>query len=205
MYLLILSSLKTRCMFVFYPANFIYYIWWKRLDFLNLYLSFFKRKLADKYAQSWMYWQYKYYQDITTCTPEGEALFYSNGTACEGKLRVLSRTYPRAVAGSLDFYEFNSQTGYFNLAFYPLSTPASDMSSVTEIVFYRDLFYPFGIQVAVNGEYESGSDMFEIICPENKTGNVLQISQKSGTPSPYQTVLITITACEESSNSCTCV
>ena len=28
-------------------------------------------QVADGYLQSWMYWQYKYYEDITTCTPEG--------------------------------------------------------------------------------------------------------------------------------------
>ena len=24
-------------------------------------------RLADKFQQSWMYWQFKYYEDITTC------------------------------------------------------------------------------------------------------------------------------------------
>ena len=28
-------------------------------------------QVADEYLQSWMYWQYKYYEDLTTCTPEG--------------------------------------------------------------------------------------------------------------------------------------
>ena len=45
-------------------------------------------QLAESHQQSWMYWQFKYYHDITTCTPEGEALYFSNGTVSQAKLRV---------------------------------------------------------------------------------------------------------------------
>ena len=50
-------------------------------------------KLADENQQSWMYWQFKFYNDITTCTPgtEGsstEALYFSNGTVSIAKLTV---------------------------------------------------------------------------------------------------------------------
>lgn len=41
-------------------------------------------KLADSAQQSWMYWQFKYYQDITTCTPQGESLYEEDGSVCTG-------------------------------------------------------------------------------------------------------------------------
>jgi endoglycosylceramidase len=50
-------------------------------------------RMADDHQQSWMYWQYKYYNDITTCTPgtEGsstEAMYFANGTVSIAKLTV---------------------------------------------------------------------------------------------------------------------
>jgi hypothetical protein len=31
-------------------------------------------ELADKRQQSWMYWEFKYYHDITTITPKGKLI-----------------------------------------------------------------------------------------------------------------------------------
>ncbi len=50
----------------------------------------------------------RYYHDITTCTPEGETMYYANGTVVESKLRVLSRTYPQVTAGALKSFKFDT-------------------------------------------------------------------------------------------------
>ena len=41
-------------------------------------------EMADEHRQSWMYWQFKYFQDITTCTPQGESLYNDDGSVCTG-------------------------------------------------------------------------------------------------------------------------
>lgn len=45
------------------------------VDSLNYVLN-----TADAQIQSWAYWQFKYYHDITTASPDGAESFYINGT-----------------------------------------------------------------------------------------------------------------------------
>lgn len=59
-------------------------------------------KEADKYWQSWFWWQYKYYQDSTSSTspPWEQSLYYPNGTTQEKKIFALSYPYAYAICGT---------------------------------------------------------------------------------------------------------
>lgn len=132
-------------------------------------------KQADKYQQSWMYWQFKYFQDLTTCTPQGESLYQDDGTVCMDKLKILSRTYPQAVAGAIRSYTFNVATGTFDLSFNPTSRSAGD---ITEIYVNHDLTYPHGMRVVLSSDDQSVGDAFEVMCPTLRDPSHLVLKQK---------------------------
>jgi len=56
--------------------------------------------LADAHMQSWTYWSFKPYDDITTnASPLSEGLYYRNGTLQRQKLAELSRPYAPLISG----------------------------------------------------------------------------------------------------------
>jgi endoglycosylceramidase len=101
--------------------------------------------LVDKYQQSWIYWQFKFYQDITTCC-SGESLYDENGNIYMDKVKSLSRTYPQAVAGNSVEYKFNSFNAEFDMSY----TASSSNSNTDTIIYFNYVSYYFqGIAVSV--------------------------------------------------------
>ena len=45
---------------------------------------------ADSEIQSWSYWQYKFFEDITTASQDGAESFYVNGTLDIAKVSLFS-------------------------------------------------------------------------------------------------------------------
>lgn len=92
---------------------------------------------------------------------------------CMDKLKVLSRTYPMATAGTLVSYEFNYHTLDFNMEYTPLAvlnngTPGTangddDKAHTTEIFYNKDTFYTNGINVEVTGALATS---MKVICPK---------------------------------------
>src|SRR4051812_5169943 len=72
---------------------------------------------ADKHIQSWAYWQYKYFDDITTQGGGGESLWFPNGTLDTGKVKILSRTYAQAIAGVPTQQSFDVENGNYALTY----------------------------------------------------------------------------------------
>ena len=56
---------------------------------------------ADSALQSWTYWTYKSFDDITTQNAQTESFFDEQGGLQLTKLRTLSRPYPRVTASIL--------------------------------------------------------------------------------------------------------
>lgn len=168
--------------------------------------------LADRFQQSWMYWQFKYFEDLTTCTPLGESLYDGEGAVCQNKLAVLSRTYPQAVAGTLHSYAFDSHTAAFTMSYTPLATlPAQGSSSdaaTSEVYFNRELFYPHGVKVQVSG---AASSVLSVQCPSllDRSTSILRLVQvqslPAGTSDDAAAVSVTISKCSSiTSEGCTC-
>ncbi|PRP75110.1 hypothetical protein PROFUN_03946 [Planoprotostelium fungivorum] len=99
---------------------------------------------ADARAQSWAYWQLKYYNDITTAG-SGESLYDTEGKIEPRKLRELTRTFAPAVQGQVENIHFDSSTGIFSLQF--LSN--GNITRPTEIYLNEDIYYPKGFTVDV--------------------------------------------------------
>lgn len=54
-----------------------------------------------KYFRSWMYWQFKYYDDITTAAMPGttESFYDVNGHLQLNKVKALATPYAYAICG----------------------------------------------------------------------------------------------------------
>jgi len=101
--------------------------------------------LADSNLQSWAYWQYKYFNDLTT-SGSGEGFYDQKGELEEAKVRELSRTYAFAIAGIPRVVEFDPNTSIFRLSF----TINRAITAPTEIYLNEDWYYPKGYEVVVS-------------------------------------------------------
>ena len=78
---------------------------------------------ADSAQQSWAYWQFKSYHDITTASNDVESFYWPNGSLQQDKVDALSRAYPQAVAGFITRQEFDRCNHRFKLWYEMLATP----------------------------------------------------------------------------------
>jgi len=136
------------------------------------------RQAAKHGGQSWMYWQYKYFQDLTTCTPSGESLFDSDGKPSIEKLGILTRPYPSAIAGNLISFDFDDKrANLFVLKYSLLANPALTSSSydldnaTTVIRFNADMHYPRGLFISIAG---SGATSVSFQCIDRSSINLVQ-------------------------------
>lgn len=59
-------------------------------------------ELTESSFNSWSYWQFKYYNDITTAArpPTTESFYDNSGNLQEHKVKALSRPYFTAICGT---------------------------------------------------------------------------------------------------------
>lgn len=109
--------------------------------------------LADKHLQSWAYWQYKSYFDITTAsTASGESFFDADGQPEANKVKALSRAFAHAVAGVPTKQSF-SRTGAYVLDY------VLDRSIDAPTVIYANpSYYPNGYTVTALSGVVTTSD-----------------------------------------------
>lgn len=90
---------------------------------------------ADQYLQSWTYWDYS------------DGAFYdSNGQPLQYLMEEFSRTYARAVSGTILSMSYSRLTSIFRLEFSAINLPNNPP---TEIYYNQDLHYPNGIIVTI--------------------------------------------------------
>ncbi|KAJ4461998.1 putative Glycoside hydrolase [Paratrimastix pyriformis] len=99
---------------------------------------------ADKYMENWDYWQFKYFQDLTTADAL-EGFYDSNGNLEVSKVRALSRTFAPAIAGVPVSMAFDPETALYNLKYNP--NPAA--KGPTEIYLNEAWYYPHGFDVTI--------------------------------------------------------
>eukprot|EP00164_Ancoracysta_twista_P002135 GFYU01002818.1.p1 GENE.GFYU01002818.1~~GFYU01002818.1.p1 ORF type:complete len:519 (-),score=171.59 GFYU01002818.1:109-1665(-) len=98
--------------------------------------------VADDYLQSWITWEYKEY---TGKTGYSQSLWSINGTFNEALARVISRTYPQAIAGTAQSFKFVEETSAFELQY----LIKSDATMPTEIFVHQEYHYPNGMTVTL--------------------------------------------------------
>lgn len=98
---------------------------------------------------SWYYWQFKYFQDITTASDPAtnEALYNLDGTLQATKLKALSRSYAHRICGKPNSTQFEAESALFYLAY----APGSCGDKNTEVYLSEDFYYPQGFNVQFTG------------------------------------------------------
>lgn len=142
----------------------------------------------------------RYYEDITTCTPEGETLYNDDGTVVQSKLRLLSYTYPQATAGTIQSYAFDAATAAFSLVYTPLASVAvSNVEAITtDIYFNQELHYHSGkVSIVV-----SDASMFQITCNTPVANHITLLQVRDNVD--QADVTVTVTRCRVGDENCFC-
>jgi len=162
--------------------------------------------LADQFQQSWIYWQFKYYEDLTTCTPQGESLYDADGSVNAHKLTLLSRSYPQAVAGKVDSYTFHPVTKQFDVQFVGItaenwnnaeSSPA--IARTSDFYLNQALSYPHGFTVDLTfpSTGQDATGYFVVNCPNKaeQSLNHLTLLQTTALSTAADSIALKVTAC----------
>jgi len=99
---------------------------------------------AEQRLQSFSYWQFKFFEDLTSQNSL-ESLYDTNGQLELNKVSTLSRTYFRAVTGTLLFSYFDPYGGRYTATF-SLNT---GIFTSSEIYLNEDIHYPNGFSVSI--------------------------------------------------------
>ena len=74
--------------------------------------------VADEHLVGWAYWQFKYYEDLTTSAGTGSEGFYNQDGSLQGwKVKALSRSYLMYTQGVLTSQKFNTETAGLEASF----------------------------------------------------------------------------------------
>jgi len=123
---------------------------------------------ADRVLQSWAYWQFKYFDDLTTVSGPVESFYTFNGSLQENKVAALSRTYAPVVAGSPVSMKYDPSSKAYRLRYI---TENSTVALLSEIYLNRAMHYSTGADVRVL----RGS----LVAPLQPGGNFLAIQANS--------------------------
>lgn len=133
---------------------------------------------ADKYWQSWFWWQYKYYKDSTSSTnpPWQQSLYYPNGTVQYNKVFTLSYPYAYAICGTPITQSYSSHSYTLELV------PRTCGESHTEIYLNEAMYFPRGFTIAftpscpdcVLQNYKK--NYYKLIVPENMRNRKLKLT-----------------------------
>ena len=107
-------------------------------------MDFQTNQMDSNGAQSWSYWQYKPFYDITTTGGDAESFYFFNGTLQAVKVKTLARTYAEAVQGALSSTSFDMKSGDFSLVY----TADISIQAPTQI-YVSSFYYPTGYNVTI--------------------------------------------------------
>ena len=93
---------------------------------------------AENNFNSWVYWQFKYYNDITTAARPGttESFYNIDGSLQTNKVKALSHPYVYAICGTPLTHKWHSSTSSLVFTFVP-----SFCSDKHTELYLNELFY----------------------------------------------------------------
>lgn len=134
--------------------------------------------LADSAMHSWAYWQFKYYDDITTVSGPMEGFYKSDGSLQTAKVTALSRTYATTIAGTPLDVKFDSVTGAFRLRY---EVEESLQHLPTEVFLNKELNYGgnlYQIHVMNGNATEKGDNRLHVLPMAAGTVDVAIVRQQ---------------------------
>ena len=106
--------------------------------------------VADEHLIGWAYWQFKYYEDLTTSAgTHSEGVYNSDGTLQTFKVKALARSYMQRTQGTPIRQKFDVDTGSFDFAF----TYDSTVTSPSIGYFSKEYYYENGITAKYYDEF----------------------------------------------------
>lgn len=141
-------------------------------------------QLADDHLQSWIWWQFKDYDDVTTASiGDVESFYFANGTLQHEKVKTLARSYARAIVGTPVAMNFEISSGNFKLSYrYNATVGNSQAASVpTEIYVAQPYYYEHGFKYDVSPgvNCQFFSETFLLLCRHDSSvrdGSLVSIS-----------------------------
>ncbi|MGH3562206.1 MAG: cellulase family glycosylhydrolase, partial [Mycobacterium sp.] len=112
---------------------------------------------ADQHQYGWSYWAYTGQNDITSTSPNGEALVINPNQPPVGdnvdtaKLATLAAPYPQVVSGTPNSWSFDSGTFKFSYSTEMADGQGSFPANSQTTVSVPAIEYPNGYQVSVTG------------------------------------------------------
>ena len=104
-------------------------------------------QVSDEYLVGWGYWQFKFYQDLTTSAGTGSEGFYnSDGSLQQWKVKALARSYLPYTQGILTKQAFNTENADFSAEF----TYKSSVQAPTRIYLNSEYWYTKGVVCSVS-------------------------------------------------------
>ena len=102
-------------------------------------------KVTDEYLVGWAYWQFKYYEDLTTSASSGsiggEGFYNGDGSLQEYKVKALARSYMQYTQGVLTKQAFDVDTAEFNVEFKAKTNiQAPSVAYLSSEYYYQDGF-----------------------------------------------------------------
>jgi len=130
--------------------------------------------LMDAQQVGWIYWSWKYYGDPTGSA--AESLVMADGRL-KATARVLSRTYPEAVAGRPISFDYSPTTDIFHLAY----APNHRLRAPTVVFVPTEIHYARGYCAQVSGGHVTsapGSDLLDV--QNGRTGRLVTVTVLPG-------------------------
>ena len=105
---------------------------------------------ADTRLHSWTYWQYKYYNDVTTAArpSELEGLYNTEGTLIQSKVSVLARPYILSSSLPILYLKFDHYRTTLRAV---LDNKSHLKSASVDLYLNEDFYFKTGAQCTVEG------------------------------------------------------
>ena len=122
----------------------------------------------------WAYWQFKYYQDLTTSATSGsvggEGFYNGDGSLQEYKVKALARSYMQYTQGVLTKQAFDVDTAEFNAEF----TANTSIEAPSVAYLSSEYYYQDGFSFKVTDQ--AGQALAESAYTAKAEGNTLEVT-----------------------------
>ena len=133
---------------------------------------------AERNFNSWVYWQFKYYNDITTAARPGsiESFYHENGSLQTNKVKALSHPYFEAICGT------PLKTSWTTTSVELLFVPGDCSPKHTEVFVNEVFYFPLGVKLQTSPECRAcalekvAPGRFQLLVPRSMQGRRLRVT-----------------------------
>jgi len=144
--------------------------------------------MSDKILAGWAYWQFKFFEDLTTSAGTGSEGFYNkDGTLQDWKVKALARSYLMATQGVPTLNAFDTETAGL-IANWTLD---ANVDAPTVLYLNSEYWYPNGYTYTVSVDGTDAPTTAYTVDATDKQRLAIQFTEPSY---DQKTVSVTVTA-----------